>query len=151
MKLIVCFFVILSLFASFTAEARPQARPDGLRYFGTGPARCPARSLEMHDLIVDNDTKITFLGTIPARRYEYWIYFHEYYFNHGTRITRRIVIMGRDCRYLGQYYVTADPIGVRGNDILFDVSIRYGNVIRFTNRLPPARIWIDGEIHQFER
>lgn len=147
--------VVTSALATILASSAPASSSDKARShtrsFGQGAAKCPARSLEMHDVLVDDETTITFLGNIPAKRYEYWIYFHDHVYRHNMRETRRIIIMGRDCRYLGQYYVSADPIGIRGNDILFDASPRDGNVIRFVNGVPPAHIWIDGEVNQFAR
>lgn len=145
--------IILGVVIAFmmTGMAKSEPVDDGPRHFGEGPSRCPARSVEMNGFLFDDETTITFLGTIPARRFEYWIYYHDHVYRHNYRETRHIILMGRNCRFLGAYHVTADPIGVRGNEILFDVSSRFGNTIRFINRIPPATIWIDGEVHNFVR
>lgn len=140
---------LVSALALTSAPVRPEAGKAGAEYFGIGVARCPKSSLASHDFLVDDETTITFLGTIPAPRGEYWIYYHDHVYRHNYRETRNIILMARGCKYLGGYVVTVDPIGIRGNNIWFDAPKRTGNVIRFSNRTPPAEIWIDGEVHQF--
>lgn len=60
---------------------------------------------------------------------------------------RSIVVMDRNCRYLGRYAVNATQPYVRGRVIYFaDVPASEGNkIVLKANGHPPEKVWIDGE------
>lgn len=128
------------------AVASVESGRGGGRDFGEGASSCPARILEDQGLLVDDETTISFLGTISAGHREYWIYLHDHVYRRNYRETRHLIIMERGCAYLGAYFVPAKPIGIRGGAALFDVPEKVGNVIRFSDQGPPPTIWIEGEV-----
>ena len=123
------------------------------RFFGTGAAKCRWHDLERQEpnLPMWEGVSIRFLGTIPARHHEYFIYHHIFNNPENFHGHQRILVLGRGCKYAGEYYVMASPIRISGNDIIFDAPRKYGNVIHFSHRMPPKEAWIDGEIHAFVR
>ena len=151
MRLLTALIALLALPVS--AEARHPPAHIHSQFFGTGPAKCNWHDLERQapDLPMREGVSIRFLGNIPARHYEYFIYHYEFNNPENSHGHQRILVMGRGCKYAGQYYVIARPIRVRGNDIIFDAPKAYGNIIHFPNRMPPAQAWIDGEVHNFTR
>ena len=151
MRLITALIVLLALPA--TDEARHPPAHTHPRSFGIGAAKCNWHDLERQapDLPMWEGVAIRLLGTIPARHHEYFIYHHEFNNPESLHGHQRILVMGRKCKYAGHYYVMARPIRVRGNDILFNAPKAYCNIIHFSDRMPPAQAWIDGEVHDFTR
>jgi hypothetical protein len=150
--------ILASLSMCFSPHTSAEAKADPRqsthsRFFGQGTSRCPWSSLTSQGFSgpTGHGVTIRFLGTVPARRYEYFIYAHTFINPESEHGHERIIVMERGCKYAGQYYVMAQATRIRGNDILFNAPIEYGNVIRFSNRLPPAQAWIDGEVHEFMR
>jgi hypothetical protein len=157
MRLLVALAVLVSPIRSVAAQhiedekhAPAHIHP---RFFGHGAGRCSWHKLERQapNLPMWEGVSIRFLGTIPARRHEYYIYHHVFLNPESLHGHQRILILGRGCIYAGEYYVMASPIYIHGNDIIFDAPKADGNVIHFANRLPPKEAWINGEINPFIR
>jgi hypothetical protein len=92
------------------------------------------------------------MGEIRTDRREYSIVYYVRSENGGARHgAQRLLVFERaanSLRYLGQYSVTAAPVAVRGNKILFDNP--NGNEITFGTDGPPRKAWIDGENPAFD-
>jgi hypothetical protein len=99
-RLITALIVLLALPA--TDEARHPPAHNHPRFFGTGAAKCNWHDVEVQapDLPMWEGVSIRFLGTIPARRHEYYIYHHVFLNPESLHGHQRILILGRGCIYM---------------------------------------------------
>ena len=153
MKRIAIYAAMLVIFAAHgPAAAKASAGRVHPDFFGVGTARCPWQTLNSKnfDGPMEDDTYITFIGSLVSGKSKYSIYFHDHRDRHGAmHEVSRILLFAEKCRYLGQYVVMNKPSHIRGEDILFDIPNKYGNMIRFSNGQPPAQVVIDGEVEAF--
>lgn len=73
-----------------------------------------------------------------------------YYVSSSLKGVRRLAVFSQDNKYLGSYSgIEPEPIGVKGDKILFQKS-EYGDTIIFIGAQPPPIIYVDGESIKFE-
>jgi hypothetical protein len=68
----------------------------------------------------------------------------------NLRETKRLVLLSKDSKYLGNYGLDALPRKIENNKIIFDVDPESGNEINLSKGIP-EEIYIDGQTILFEK
>jgi hypothetical protein len=102
------------------------------------------------DICLSKDVRIQRLGKIARSGHTFTIFDYRWRWNNGNRLTQRLLIF-RDGRYFGNYYTTGISCSVQGDGLRCSGSRESGNVIGFSERGPPAKVHLDGEIKSFDR
>ena len=76
---------------------------------------------------------------------------HEGGVAHGGR---RLILLNAQGAYLGVYAVALyahEPVRADGGRIVYETDPKWGNTVDLSSGIPPAQIWIAGEVDGFGR
>jgi hypothetical protein len=94
------------------------------------------------DPITQTGARVRFVGLLRAGGASFKIYHYDHYAAHGIHAT---VVMAASGKYLGAYWLDAEPIGTQGADILFVADKSDWDRVHFGPNGPPSHAWVAGE------
>ena len=145
---------ILACLAACSGISETPEQPQTV--FGDGIDKCTVRSLDK--LLFGEfanqpgyENTISFVGFLKSGAKIYSIYSYDVVRLQNMRETSRIIVMRKNCMYIGHYVVSALPIRISGEYIVFkSIFPPYGeSVMHFENGKPPTRAIVDGDIADF--
>jgi hypothetical protein len=134
------------------AEAWARSR-HGSGRFGTGPMPCRWKTLQSQGFgdPVGEGVTLRFIGTVPGRTRRYYLYHWDFVNPETIHGRQSILVLQYRCRYIGQYFVMAEPSRIVNDTLFFRAPKQRGNKLRFPKGHLPRQAWIDGEVHDFVR
>jgi hypothetical protein len=91
------------------------------------------------------------LGRIVNRTAAFQLYIYGYVNPANQHGSHRLMVFDDDCRFIGAYTVSEPPIRIGGQRVFFRDTGVPGNVVEFDGPIPPAQIWIDGDVVRLAR
>jgi len=95
------------------------------------------------------DAEIEKVGTIIGKNFIYRIFLSKLEWG-NQRLTLRLLLFSEDWHYLGNYGLSEDPIIIQDNIIIFPFNKNDGNKIVFNSKKIPPKVYLDGEVIEFD-
>ncbi len=140
-----CLLVLVSLVLSCAAvPARGQSCAGGAEM----PRASLASALHRGGFsgVLDDSASIRFAGCLNGAGEALSVYYYERVWGSARHVAARLIVLSNAGEYLGMYAVPGPPSAVHGNQIVFPVPDRAGNVITLRDGTLPRRVRIDGEL-----
>lgn len=139
--------LIVLIALGITGCCRAQSNTDDHSEFGTGSERCQFRQLEEQGFSggLGRGTVIDFLGIVSTTERSYATYYYEFNNPESMHGNHRLIVLDRNCNYLGSYTLNGRPLFAYGNKVIFPDIGSGGNVVEFKGKTIPDHIWIHGD------